>query len=336
MFSGFPLSHSYSLECLQPESTPEFLRQAERQQLENKIKTKDALNRQLNEDWQWFIDMRKRIMIISDEAIIKDGLNGSSSRRNPTAKIASVQQRFMSRFLKEIQSEKKFVEDPKRAERLIVALTLYGEFNTNAHRSLPHLFWANQVIQNRANLSPWKDQAIDSRYDPKGEASQFFRSANANRASMALVKSQFSSWNPGDSNLSKIILANSSIQTRDIVEFVAAQDAGIVVTKDNKELPILTHYISPGSLPIASQEEREKNEGLEKRLPKVEAQEFLVDRIYPNWWFDSGTLQRYTSQDLPEIIRLDQDNKAGLVSVAAGSYESKVNPRHFVGIRRRN
>lgn len=331
------MRQSQALECVQSAATPEFLSEAARlQELEEQIKVKNKINAQLKEDWQWFIAMRKRILGVSDETIMKDGLNGGKSRKNPTAKIAGVQQRFVSRFLKEIRSEKRFVDDPKRAERLLVAMTLYGEFNTVNHRTLPHLFWAQQVIQNRTTLAPWKDRAIDTRYDPKGDASEFFKKANASRGSIVLASSQFSSWNPGDANLSKIILNSGGTQSDDIFEFVAAQDAGLIVAKDNAQLPILTHYVSPGSLPVATQEKREKNEVLEKGLPKVEAQEFLVDRVYPKWWFDSDTLMRYTSQDLPEIIRLDQSDKAGLLSTPPGIYNTRVNPRHFAGIRRRN
>lgn len=274
------------------------------------LQKKQIIYEQMIEDYGWFENKRS-------ELIRK--LGGPAFLGQVESADSNAQQSLAISVLEAFAKSETFIKDPERAERIFVALTLYGEFGTvDSYRSLPNLYWAHQSIKNRERFSAWKNQEIKPQFDPKNIAQEAF---GGTRLSVVLVDSQYSTWNLGDRQLSTILMNKMGPITREIMDFIAADDAGLIQTEGSSS--VITHYVSPVGLSSDSSFTKQ-NEKKRDRLSSKAFEEMLLDRNYPSWWF-SSEFKVYSSDEYPKLIRLDQDDGSSL--------DSKINPRHFAGAR---
>ena len=233
------------------------------------------------------------------------------------SKDVKAQQIVMHALLQAAATNPEFQTDPSRLDNLMLYNTLYGEFRTksdkNNHRTLAHLFWATESIENRLKVSPKSPrrrariQNIQDDYMsaiPKERWSLF----NGRLSGVVLASKQYSSFNLGDGNLSQILTGDASradpqIQV-DVSDFIAAYRAGYIkVAKEPR--PAITHYVSPESL-----------------------------TRYPDWWKNSDVFQVFKGKSsLPAVSRSDLgDARAkSLKSAEPKADESRIDPKWFEG-----
>lgn len=308
----------------------------EQEELAAKIAERDRIYNQMIQDYDWFEKERTKII----ERLSKSNPNFLSelkgkwhdSKSKRVYPKSAVQQTLLRELLTTMVDEARFKQEPVRAERILTALTLYGEFGTvPAYRTLPNLYWAHQSIKNRAQQAAWKNVEVPTVLDPKNKIQSAF---GKSRLSVVLATSQYSTWNAGDFQLSNIMMNEMGPTTRDIFDFLAADEAGLIATQQSA--PAITHYVSPvGLVPysqkasINSQEQRAR-----QRLSAKALAEFLPfkNKDYPAWFF-SPQVTIYDSSELPEINRLDQTDKTGLIRTPKGTHEKRINSRYFASGR---
>jgi len=298
-----------------------------------KKQKKDSYLKTLREDLDWFEAMTSKIMNETDtQELIEDGLKATrapagskaSVREFSRAKISEAQQKVLSRLLGEMSKREEFKKDWSRGDRLLVALTLEGEFRRydekHKHRSLSHLYWAYESMKNRVRHSrasaDWIDRYMTINSDLTQENDNSRNFLRRRLGGIILAADQYSAWNTGDSTLSDILLGTSRSNQRrvmeDIADFVAAADADLVRAdlKSRDEIPWITHYVSPGSLPK-----------LVGGAPK-----------YPSHWFAAGFKVLKGSSQFPPVIRDDlPNNKRSLQSFGPDIDQSLIDPLWFEG-----
>lgn len=287
----------------------------------------------LQTDMKWFESTMAEILGMKEietaqgaqslREVVKDGLQGRSAREYSFSDISEAQRVAMHSLLDQMSKQEVFKKNPERADRLLVALTLEGEFRRNdkrhRHRTLAHLFWAYESMKNRAKVSNisenWKlrYRKINSEFtEDEPELEKFL----INRlGGVVLATDQYSAWNLGDATLSDILTGSSrqidpNIKL-DILDFVAAADAGFISVDEDEKLPFpfLTHYVSPKSLP-------QLKDGSPRYPPHWTARNFKV----------------FKAESLPKIFRKDlKDHSRSLVSFPADTDQSKVDPNWFEG-----
>jgi hypothetical protein len=126
----------------------------------------------------------------------------------------------------------------KRAERLVIHRTLFGEFR--GHLSLAHLFWTFRAMENRA-LHPAFSPSISDRF---GKLSQWMPDT---LLAAALESEQFSCWNSDDPNCKALLELNDHEASDQIARFIANNEAGLIGIQGTA--PEITHYYSPSARP---------------------------------------------------------------------------------------
>lgn len=279
---------------------------------------KSLISEQLKVDLSWQAEILDDIIDRRGvRALLEQGLNGGGS-----SAVEDAQEVVMQELLKAAALNPDFQSDPSRLDQLMLYNTLYGEFRRKDakgnHRSLAHLFWASESVVNRLKYPPKNSnrrarlQAVQDDYlklVPKDR----YAMMNGRLTGVVLSSLQYSAFNTGEATLSDILLRHSAqidpqIEA-DISDFIAAYRSGYVkVAKEPR--PVITHYVSPKSLPQG-----------------------LFGAKYPGFWSSDKMTIFKGKSSLPAVSRedLEKTQSKSVKSAKPNTDESRIEPQWFEG-----
>lgn len=258
--------------------------------------------------------------------------------RNSTGENRSTTERIdlMQKLLSAASREARFQgsEGQARFHRLVMALTLYGEFGgPKSHRHPPHLYWASRSIDERVSRG-YRSQ-INATFDPQNRLPAAYRGG---RAGVALSPSQYSAWNLSDDRIDQILNLSGGPAIREIMDFLAAYDAKLFVTPPNSQDPKIESYVSPFALSQQRDDYPDwwyqdmssiwvSQTAPPNRLPRIHPDHPKWATIWPRDRNGAGRGFRNPPriQTLPGIRRMDSTDFTYM----------HVNPLHFEGATRR-
>lgn len=255
---------------------------------ETPLEKKERITKELNEDLNWY---RRNMSTL---------YAGSSESRHTSTVI---------NLLSAMKKAENFqgTHGKTRANRLLHYLTLYGEFRSyqvdDQHRTLAHLYWCTESMMNRLRYPPKvsarkeRIQSIRSVYDPTGSVSKFL---NNGLGCVGMAGREWAAWHPGPSTLDDMLTQRGARQDiylqSDLVDFIAAYEAGLIVQDTSKPNPRITHYVSPSALPKS---------------------EKTGNRIYPYYWKNSDKVSVFKGTEaFPKIRRLDNGGQPNLLNTS--------------------
>ncbi len=160
----------------------------------------------------------------------------------------------------------KYSGDPVRASRLLVALTLYGEFRSNQDGRPAHWLLATMVMENRArdgyqtDSPQLRNRAFDQNGRPlpgrvkeyldKTETSPGGQWLKDKAGAAGFNPNTFTSWNSNDPNLVQILTLTDQNMTNKIGDFLGEYYSNQWAWTPPPEMPAnLRYYDSPQSYP---------------------------------------------------------------------------------------
>lgn len=309
------------------------------QNVASKLNSKAKILENLQEDFDWWK------ATTSSLGFTREGTPPMFDSKRPSTKEAAQRRSESLRTI--IQ---KMAQDPRfqgeegraRADRLFLALTLYGEFGgSDNHLTNAHLFWAAKSIDGRLSSEARRNRFAGENMNIGINESNF----QGGRMAAVLSPAQYSAWNfrePNETHKVKFdeILGNKGgPRTNKVLDFVAAYDAGLLEMKG--EDPKIDHYVSPYALSFQrsdypgwwhrmdqvyiSSTEPSDNQILAVRTEIRLRQRLVKDTAWRNWPNNRVSRNQKKELSLPAIVRLDQNP----------SLEEHVNPLHFEGGRER-
>jgi hypothetical protein len=296
----------------------EIVDAAEKAQKDSRDAKKNLISEQLKVDVAWQAEILDEIMDRRRvRGLIESGLKGGGG-----SAVESAQEVVMQEFLKSAVMNPEFQEDPSRLDNLMLYNTLYGEFRRKDakgnHRSLAHLFWATESIENRLKHPPKNSnrrarlQAVQDTYLEMVPQDRYDL-VNGRLTGVVLSSLQYSAFNVGEATLSDIILKHSSVVDPqievDISDFIAAYRSGYIKTSKEPR-PVVTHYVSPKSLPQG-----------------------LFGAKYPRFWSSDKMTIFKGSSSLPAVFREDVEKaqSKSVKSASPNTDESRIDPKWFEG-----